>query len=250
MIIAVCGKGGTGKTTIAALLAYFLRKENKGPVLAIDADPNESLGEVLGLNPQASIVGILDELSEKKDQLPAGMTKERYIEYRLEEAVQESKGLDLLVMGRPEGPGCYCYVNTLLRDLLSRFSRQYPFIVIDNAAGMEHLSRRTERKMDILVLVSDYSILGIRAALKIYELAKGLKIKIGKSFLIINKAAGKIDFLEKEFSASRDITLAGVIPYDEDLVRESLENRPVEKWPAQSRAVQASLVIFRRILCL
>ena len=250
MIIALGGKGGTGKTTIAGLLVHFLRKENKGPVLAIDADPNENLGEVLGLKPQASIVGILDELSEKKDQLPAGMTKERYIEYRLEEAVQESKGLDLLVMGRPEGPGCYCYVNTLLRDLISRFSRQYPFIVIDNAAGMEHLSRRTERKMDILVLVSDYSILGIRAALKIYELAKGLKIKIGRSFLIINKATDKIDSLEREISASGDINLAGVIPYDEDLIKAGIENKSIESWSREGQVMRESFKIFRRMLCL
>lgn len=249
MIIAICGKGGTGKTTLSALLINFLKREGKGPVLCIDADPNENLSEVLGLRPHGSIVEILDEVSVKREQIPAGMTKDRFIEYKVEEALQESQGLDLLVMGRPEGPGCYCYVNNLLRDIIGRLSRRYPFIVIDNAAGMEHLSRRTERRMDILLLVSDYSSIGVRSAVKIYNLAKELKIEIGKTALIINKSTGKIESLEKEIKAP-DITFAGALAYDEKLLKSGLEAIPVYKWDMNSKVVKDSSDIFRRVLCL
>ncbi|HID11122.1 MAG TPA: carbon monoxide dehydrogenase, partial [Candidatus Latescibacteria bacterium] len=142
MIVAVSGKGGTGKTTIAALLVRKLMRMD-GPVLAVDADPNSNLGEQLGMEVGETIGDIREEVLE--EELPPGMTKDRYLELRIQETLTEGEGVDLLTMGRPEGPGCYCYVNHLLRGFLDRLSKNYRHIVVDNEAGMEHLSRRTTR---------------------------------------------------------------------------------------------------------
>lgn len=225
-MIAVNGKGGTGKTTVAALLTAALIKTGKGSVLAIDADPNSCLAEALGVKDAQTIVGICDELSKNIGKLPAGMTKDRYIEMRVEEAVAEENGFDLLVMGRPEGPGCYCYVNSLLRSVIERVAGHYDFVVIDNAAGMEHISRRTEGGVGWLVLVSDYSVNGIRSAKKIYELAKSLKIKIGSAGVIINKVSGPMSVIDKEVKATA-LEFLGTIPYDDAVVDWSVTGGPV-----------------------
>ena len=173
-----------------------------------------------------TIVGECDELSRHMDRVPSGMTKERYIEMKVQESLAETEAFDLLAMGRPEGPGCYCYVNNLLRDLIDRITKSYDFVVIDNAAGMEHISRRTAGHVGKLVLVSDYSVAGVRSAKRIYELAKELKIKIDGAYLIVNRVAGKLDALEEEIAAT-GLSLAGAVPYDEDIVRWSLADRPI-----------------------
>ena len=165
-------------------------------------------------------------MSKSIDKIPAGMTKDRYIELRVQEAVAEEKGFDLLVMGRPEGPGCYCYVNSLLRSVIEKVTGSYDFIIIDNAAGMEHISRRTEGGVGKLVLVSDYSILGVRSAKKIYELAKALKIKIGSSGLIVNKVSGPMSAIDKEIYDT-GLELLGAIPYDEAVVDWSISGESV-----------------------
>ena len=160
------------------------------------------------------------------DKLPAGMTKERFIEMKIQEAIIEEKGFDLLVMGRPEGPGCYCYVNNLLRDLMARVIKNYDFVVIDNAAGMEHISRRTMRTIDKLLLVSDYSIVGIRSAKKIYELAKDLGIKMGSSAVVINKVTGFLEPLQSEIRAV-GAEFIGAIPFNESVDKWSISNKPI-----------------------
>ena len=160
------------------------------------------------------------------DKIPAGMTKDRYIEMRVQDAVIEAESFDLLVMGRPEGPGCYCYVNSLLRSMIDRITRSYGFVVIDNAAGMEHISRRTAGGIDRLVLVSDYSIHGLRAAKKIYELAKSLKIKIGSAWLVINKASGDLSAINKE-TADTALAIAGVVGYENAVIEWSLSDKSV-----------------------
>lgn len=154
------------------------------------------------------------------------MTKDRVIEMRVQEAVTEAKSFDLLVMGRPEGPGCYCYVNNLLRGIIGKITKGYDFIVIDNAAGMEHISRRTMGDMNKLVLVSDYSAPGVRAAKKIYELAKNLGIRIGGAYLVINKVSGPLSPLEEEIEKA-GLDIAGCVPYDEEVVEWSVSNKPV-----------------------
>ncbi len=160
------------------------------------------------------------------DAIPAGMTKERFIEMRIQEALVEEKGFDLLVMGRPEGPGCYCYVNNLLRDLMARVIKNYDFVVIDNAAGMEHISRRTMRTIDKLLLISDYSVIGIRSAKRISDLVKELGIKVGAASLVINKVGGFLEPLQDEIRAT-GVRFAGVIPYDASVEDWSISNKPI-----------------------
>lgn len=174
-----------------------------------------------------TIVGMVDEISKNIDKIPGGMTKDRFIEMKVqEEGITEGEGFDLLVMGRPEGPGCYCYVNSLLRDIIGRITKSYDFAVIDNAAGMEHISRRTERAVDRLVLVSDFSAFGVRSAKRIYTLARELGIKIGGSFLILNKVVGSTDILKDELKNS-GLKIAGYLPYEEGLADLSISEKSV-----------------------
>lgn len=201
-------------------------RRKKGSILAIDADPNSCFAGSLGIKDPQTIVGICEEISKNMDKISSGMTKDRFIEMKVQGSLTETKDFDLLVMGAPEGPGCYCYVNNLLREIIDRITNNYDFVVIDNAAGMEHISRRTTGAITKLVLVSDYSIAGVRAAKKIYGLAKGLKIKIGKAYLIINKVSGPVSALEGETS-SAGLEAAGSVPYDEALIEWSISDKPI-----------------------
>ena len=227
-IIAVNGKGGTGKTTVASLIVDYIAANRLGSLLAVDADPNSTLADMLGLKIGETMVGVVDETSKMKDAIPGGMSKDRFIEMKVQESIAEADNFDLLSMGRPEGPGCYCYVNSVLRNVLNDVTKTYSFLVIDNAAGMEHISRRTERVIDRLLLVSDYSIMGIRSAARIASLAKAMDIKVGRSFLIVNKITSSLNSLKNEIDAS-GIPLAGTIPYDEEFIGLSLENMPISK---------------------
>jgi len=186
-IIALAGKGGTGKTTIAALIVRALKEKKLGSVLAIDADPNSNLGEILGVKPVNDVGAILDNISVDPDKVPMGMTKERFIQHQVQTVIQEEDGFDLLSMGKPEGPGCYCYLNNVLRGLMAKLIKDYDYIVVDNEAGLEHLSRRTSRFADILIVVSDASSVGLKSAKRIIELANALKFEVKKSFLLINR---------------------------------------------------------------
>ena len=214
-MIALAGKGGTGKTTIAALIIRALLNQD-APLLAIDADPNNNLWQLLGLEASRTIMDIVDNLMQRKDSIPQGMTKERYIDLKIQEALEEAEKFDLLSMGRPEGPGCYCYANNLLRDLIERLEKNYDIVVIDNEAGMEHLSRRLTRKIDCLIIVSDFSVIGIRSAKNISDLVKGLDIDVLEKVLVVNKATTQIDVLKGEIDKT-GLNLIGVIPYDKSL---------------------------------
>ena len=186
-IIALAGKGGTGKTTIAALIVRFLKEKKLGSVLAIDADPNSNFGELLGVLVKDDVGAILDNLTINPQKVPSGMAKERFIQHQVQAAIFEEDGFDLLSMGKPEGPGCYCYVNNVLRGLIDKLIADYEYIIIDNEAGLEHLSRRTTRFADILIVVSDASSIGLKSAKRIMELVQGLKFEVKKSFLLINR---------------------------------------------------------------
>ena len=220
------GKGGTGKSSIAALLVAYIIKRKLGSVLAIDADPNSCLADNLGVAKPDTIVAICEEISKNLSKIPAGITKDRFIEMRIQEAINEGKGFDLLVMGRPEGPGCYCYVNNLLRGIIGNITKNYDFVIIDNAAGMEHISRRTTGEMNKLLVVSDYSIPGVRSARRIYELAKELGIKINGAYLVINKVSGPLAPLTGEI-ATTGLEIAGSVPYDEEMVEWNISNKPI-----------------------
>ncbi|MFA5147020.1 MAG: carbon monoxide dehydrogenase [Candidatus Omnitrophota bacterium] len=211
---------------MSALIIGHLAGKKAGSVLAVDADPNSTLHEALGVEDPETIVGVVEEIAKNMESIPQGVTKERFIEMKVQEALGEEKGYDLLVMGRPEGPGCYCYVNNLLREMIGRITKNYDFVVIDNAAGMEHISRRTTRTIDKLVLVSDHSVVGVRSAGRIHGLARELDIKIGGSFLVLNKVADAAEKVDAEVKKTA-LALAGTVPYSGELKRLSLEGRAV-----------------------
>ncbi len=192
-IIALAGKGGTGKTTIASLIIRVIREKKIGSVLAIDADPNSNLGEVLGLKAGRNIGAILDEISGNPNIVPSSMPKERFIEYQVQSAIQEEDGFDILSMGKPEVPGCYCYVNNVLRSVMAKLIKDYDYIIVDNEAGLEHLSRRTSRLADVLIVVSDATKIGLKSAQRINELAEQLKFEVKKSFILVNRCNGIFD---------------------------------------------------------
>ncbi|NQS99466.1 MAG: AAA family ATPase [Candidatus Omnitrophica bacterium] len=236
--IAVCGKGGTGKTTFSALLIAELAKQHQGEgIIAVDADPNANLDQALGLLAENSIVSIVDSISANPAQIPPGTTKDRFLEYQIQDSLAEADGFDLLVMGRPEGPGCYCFINNLLRTLIKKLTKSYNYMVIDNEAGMEHLSRRTARKIDLLFIVSDYSLVGLRSAKRILDLIGELKITVRESRLVINRATDGIEKLKAEIK-HLGIPLAGVIPQDEEVAKISLENGNLKKLSQNSKAKQ------------
>ena len=223
-IIALAGKGGTGKTTIAALIVRALKEKKMGSVLAIDADPNSNLGEVLGVPATDSVGAILDNLSADPDKVPTGMAKERFIQLKVQAAIQEEDGFDLLSMGKPEGPGCYCYVNNVLRGLMTALIKDYDYIVVDNEAGLEHLSRRTTRFADVLIVVSDASSIGLKSAKRIIELVNALKFKVNKSFLLINRFN---KYLQKDKIKETGLEHLGNLPLEPQIDQLSLLGKSV-----------------------
>lgn len=219
-VIALAGKGGTGKTTIGALIVRLISEKKLGSILAVDADPNSNLAEVLGLRPKETVGTILDKIAKNPDKIPAGMSKDRFIEYEIQAAICEGDGFDVLTMGKPEGAGCYCYVNNVLRGVVSKLIKDYDFVLIDNEAGLEHLSRRTTREADSLVVVSDSSVVGLRAAGRIADLAEELEIKIKKSFLLINQDGAGID---KDKLKGIALNYLGNIPLDKDIAKYAID---------------------------
>jgi CO dehydrogenase maturation factor len=237
--IAVAGKGGTGKTSVTSLIIRYLIKNDLGVILAVDADPNSNLAESLGLEVRQTIGRILDNFQGEKLNIPAGMTKEAYLEYQLNVAITESKGLDLITMGRGEGPECYCYPNVVIRKLIDDWSKNYGYVVMDNEAGMEHLSRRTTQNIDELLLVSDHSVKGLRAVARIRELVADLKLIIKRESIIINQVPDGIDPLLTQEMNRLGIEPAVTIPVDEEMRRYDLEQKPLFDLPDNSKAVTA-----------
>ncbi len=244
--IALAGKGGTGKTTVAGMLIKYLVKKNKTPVLAVDADSNANLNEVLGLTVADTVGNAREEM--KKGKVPAGMTKDIFISMKLEEAIVEEDGYDLIVMGQPEGQGCYCAANSLLTGFLERLTGNYPYMVMDNEAGMEHISRLTTRDVDLLLLVSDTSRRGLQAAARINELASSLHIGMEKSALIINQARLPLSDMVHDYVTHAGLTLAGVIPADDTVYEFDLNGRPTVDMPDDNPAIAAAEAIFDRII--
>jgi CO dehydrogenase maturation factor len=239
-VIAMAGKGGTGKTTIAALIVRIIKEKKLGSILAVDADPNSNLSEALGLNLKETIGNILDKVAMHPEKIPTGMSKDRFIEYQIQTAIQEGDGFDVLSMGKPEGPGCYCYVNNVLRNIMSKLIKDYAYIIIDNEAGLEHLSRRTTRKTDTLVIVSDATPLGLKSAKRISDLAKELDIEIKKEFLIVNRYDGDI---EKERIKNLHLNYLAVLPQDNQIDEISLNGNSLMDLKEDA----LSLVALRRI---
>ncbi len=244
--IALAGKGGCGKTTLSGMLVRYLVSHSKTPVLAVDADCNANLNEVLGLEVKDTLGNAREDM--KKGDVPSGMTKDIFMEMKLEEAVAEAQGFDLIVMGQPEGAGCYCAANTLLTNFLERLQDNYPFIVMDNEAGMEHISRLTTKNVDVLLIVSDPSRRGLQAAVRINELAKCLNIGVGKSYVVINMAKEDPSQPAIQMIEEARLELIGTVP-DDDLIYEyDFEGLPTFEIPEDSKSVKAAFDIFDKIV--
>ncbi len=243
---ALAGKGGTGKTTMAGMLIRYLVKTGRSPILAVDADPNANLNEVLGVEVKETLGDAREDM--KKGKVPPGMTKDVFMSMRMEEAVIETGEYDLVVMGQPEGAGCYCAANTILTNLLDRLADNYPFIVIDNEAGMEHISRMTTKNVDLLMIVSDPSFRGIQAAIRIHELAGRLHIGVKRSVLIINQAKDEPDPETLKKVEEAGLEFAGFVPEDKLIYEYDSTGRPTIEIPEDSAVVRAAFDIFARLM--
>lgn len=246
--IALAGKGGTGKTTLAGMLIRYLVENNKIPILAVDADCNANLNEVLGLKIGDTLGNAREDM--KKGDVPGGMTKDIFMEMKLEQAVVEADGFDLIVMGQPEGAGCYCAANTLLTQFLERLQDNYPYIVMDNEAGMEHISRLTTKNVDTLLIVSDPSRRGLQAAVRIDELARCLNIGVGKSYVVINMAKESPSEKAMEMINAANLELIGTIPEDDIIYAFDFEGRPTFDIPEDCKSLQAAFEIFDKIVAI
>lgn len=245
--IAIAGKGGTGKTTLASLLIRQIVRAGKGPVLAVDADANANLNEALGIPVEDTIAELLNRINNNLEPLPAGMTKDQYVAYKVHHSLAEGDDVDLLVMGGPEGAGCYCYANNLVRGFMQELSNNYPFVVMDNEAGLEHLSRRTTQNVDILLVSSDASARGIRSAGRIKELVESLRLDIRRMYLVVSKVTeGTVEALQEEI-ARTGLELIGTIPQDEQVREYDLHSRPLVSLPDDSPVVQAVDGIMRKL---
>lgn len=211
--IAMAGKGGTGKTTVAGLIIRSLLKKGKKPILAVDADANCNLNEVLGVKIEETIGRIREELLN----VPQGMTKDAYIGYRVQQALIESDGFDLIAMGRPEGAGCYCYANVLCKKYVDILAENYKYVVIDNEAGLEHMSRRTTHGADLMIIVTDASLRGIITASRIRDLADELKLKIDKIVIILNRVDETVSEETLEEIKKTNLEIGCILPANNDI---------------------------------
>jgi CO dehydrogenase maturation factor len=245
-VIAFAGKGGTGKTSLAGLTIKYLLSKRRGPVLAVDADSNACLNEALGVNIHATIGKLREESLQAVrggGDRPGGMSMEQLFDYQVQQSVIEAEGFDLMVMGRPEGPGCYCAANNIIRKYTDILSEKYPYVVIDNEAGMEHLSRRTTHKVDLLIIVSDPTYKGILTAKRINELVDELNLQVDRRALIINRVAGQEGEQLKKTAEGFGINVAGLVPQDEMIFKFDLEGKPVFELPENAVSVQAAFNI-------
>ena len=241
---AVSGKGGVGKTTLAALMVAHLQKNDT--VLAIDADPNSNLNDALGIPLGQTLGGLREDLLQDANNIPGGMSKAEYVKYQLQIALVEGDRFDFLAMGRQEGPGCYCYVNNLLRTFLDGLADKYAYVVVDNEAGMEHLSRRTTRDIDCLFVVSDTSRTGLLTATRIKKLAEEMDLNVRSYVLVFNRVPDSYE-PDAEGLAGSAFEHVETLPFDPEIERLSLCGSPVLGIPSSSRAFRAVGEILSKI---
>ena len=241
--IAVAGKGGVGKTTTCGMLIDYLCKKDQGPVLVVDADANSNLNEVLGVEVETSLGAIREEMAqaELKGSIPAGMTKADYANYKFNSALIEEDDFDMLVMGRTQGKGCYCYVNGVLKTLVDKYAKNYSYVVMDNEAGLEHVARGTLPHVDTMLLVSDCSRRGIQAVARVAEMIGEMELKPGRIGLIVNRAPdGVLDDGVKTEIEKHGLNLIGVLPQDDGVYRCDCNGEPSAKLP-ESNPVKIAL---------
>ena len=236
--IAVAGKGGTGKTTVSGMLIRALVARGTTPVLAVDADPNSNLGDILGLETDTSIGRLQAETLKTIHDLPAGVPLGRHLEYELHQAIAEGDGVDLLTMGHGEGPGCYCAVNHILRRYLETLRSSYPWTVLDNEAGLEHLSRRVSSGIDVLVVVSDASPVALRAAARIARMAGDLELRIARRYLLLNRIDGDLSTAATAEIERTGLETIGSIPFDAHVADAAMRGLPVAEIAANAPAWQ------------
>jgi CO dehydrogenase maturation factor len=245
-VIAVAGKGGVGKTTLCGMLVRYLVEEvRNGPVLAVDADPNSNLNEVLGVTVGVTI-GEARELMKK--DVPAGMTKDVWFEYKVQEAVIEAKGFDLLVMGRPEGPGCYCAANSLAKQSIDALKGNYAYVVADNEAGMEHMSRLVTQDIDVLYVVSDATPRGMMTASRILKLIGELKLNIKNTSIVINRLRGNDKPALQAIAKEKGLNNIATVRNDEQLAMADGEGKSIFELPLNSVALIDAYGIFNGTL--
>ena len=241
--IAVAGKGGVGKTTTCGMIIDYLCKKRNGPVLVVDADANSNLNEVLGVEAEISLGQIREEMAqaELKGTIPAGMTKADYAEMKFNDALIEEDDFDMLVMGRTQGKGCYCYVNGVLKAQVDKYAKNYSYIVMDNEAGLEHVARGTLPHVDTMLLISDCSRRGIQAVARLAEMINDMELNPGQMGLIVNRAPGGV--LEEGVKAEIEkhgLKLFGVLPQDDEVYRCDCNGEPSSKLP-DSDGMKAAL---------
>jgi CO dehydrogenase maturation factor len=245
--IAVAGKGGSGKTSISALIIRNLIKKGSGPILAVDADPNANLGESLGVEVQETVGRMLDRFQKDKIDIPAGMTKEAYLDFKLNSLLIESKYFDLMTMGRGEGQDCYCYPNLILRKFIDRLGSNYDYVVMDNEAGMEHLSRGTTQDIDEMLIVSNHSVKGVRTIARIRELIAELKLRVKHQSIVINMVPGQLDPLIAGELERLKLQPDAIVPEDEQVLQADLKQLSLLALPDGSPVVQAVDALMSRV---
>ena len=243
--IAIVGKGGVGKTTISALLIDLLTK--KSAVLAIDGDPSANLHTALGLPLEETIGGVREEMANRKAAESSGIPKPNYLELRIQQALVESEGVDLLAMGRPEGPGCYCAANNWLRDCIDRLAGNYDYVVIDCEAGMEHISRQTTRDVDIMLLVSDPTIRGVSAATRMKDLIAELRNHVDRIALVVNRVSDGLPPEIDQAIREAGLELIAVLPQDAGMMPLEVKGAPITGLPSESPLRQGVSEIARKL---
>ena len=248
--IAVAGKGGVGKTTTCGMMIDYLCKQNKGPILVVDADANSNLNEVLGVEVRTTLGDIREEMAqaELKGTVPKNMTKADYAEMKFSEALIEEDDFDMLVMGRTQGKGCYCYVNGVLKSQVDKYAKNYGYVVIDNEAGLEHVSRGTLPHVDTMLLVSDCSRRGIQAVARIADMIRDLELKPANLQLIVNRAPnGELNQGVLEEIQKHDLPLLGVLPQDELVYQYDCDGKPSSQVPDDLPVKAALHEIMRKL---
>jgi CO dehydrogenase maturation factor len=253
--IAVAGKGGTGKTTLSALMVRYLAQERSVTILAIDADPASNLPMVLGIETEQTVGRIREDMLDLVQSsgalagsMPGGMSKQEYLDYQVQMALEEGDRVDLLVMGRPEGPGCYCAANQMLRVIVDRLGKQYDYVLIDNEAGMEHLSRRTTRDVDVLLLVTDPTQRGLYAAQQMAQMVPELKISVGRIYLVVNRLRGKIPEPLSQAIEKTGLELLSTVPDDPAMAEFEFAGQPLVELPADTAVYRAVREIAERVI--